>query len=66
MAGWQGCLGAHTRDMTSDHSSQEWRKKEPQGSQEADDDKEPEEDPVDDHGDTLPVFSHLPGEMGSQ
>nr|XP_040137934.1 popy Class I histocompatibility antigen, A-1 alpha chain-like [Ictidomys tridecemlineatus] len=39
--------------------SQEWRQKEPQGSQEADDNKEPEEDPVDDHGNTLPVFSHL-------
>lgn len=64
--GGQGDLRVNTRGMESDHSSQEWRKKEPDGSQEADDDEQPEEYPVDDHGDVLPVFLHLQAQRGSE
>lgn len=58
-------LWAKTRNRKSDHSSQEWREKESNGPQEADDDKQPEEYPINDHGHILPVFLHLQVEKDS-
>lgn len=52
--------------MTSDHSSQEGREEESDGPQEANEDKQPEEYPINDHGHVPPVFLHLQGEMGAQ
>lgn len=63
--GQQGHLWVQARNRKSDHSSQEWRKKESNGPQEADDDEQPEEYPINDHGHVLPVFLHLQVEMRS-
>lgn len=58
--GDQQChLWAKARDVKSDHSSQVRRKKESHGPQEADNDKQPKEYPINDHGHILPVFLYL-------
>ena len=54
------------REMKSDHSSQEWRKEESDGPQEADDNEQPEEYPVYHHGHILPIFLHLELELNLQ
>lgn len=60
--GQQGHLRAEARGVRSDHASQERGEKQSHGPQDADDDEQPEEDPVNDHGHVLPVFLHLQGE----
>lgn len=64
--GQQCHLRAKATDVKSDHSSQKRRKKESHGPQDTDEDKQPEEDPVNDHGHILPVFLYLQVEVGSQ